>query len=39
MIAFKPDLIAHIGAFTNLEYCELNEDEAVETNTIKLAAL
>lgn len=33
VIAFKPDLIAHIGAFTNLEYCELNEDEAVETNT------
>ena len=31
---FKPDYLFHLGAFTNLEYCELNSDETYETNTI-----
>ena len=31
---FKPDYLFHLGAFTNLEYCELNSDETYKTNTI-----
>jgi len=30
---FKPDYLFHIGAHTNLEYCELNIDDAYNTNT------
>jgi dTDP-4-dehydrorhamnose reductase len=30
---FNPDYLFHIGAHTGLEYCELNEEEAYETNT------
>ena len=31
---FKPDYLFHLGAFTNLEYCELHPDETYLTNTI-----
>jgi dTDP-4-dehydrorhamnose reductase len=31
--AFKPQWLFHLGAFTDLEYCELHEDESYETNT------
>lgn len=31
---FKPDYLFHIGAFTNLEYCEENQDETYRTNTL-----
>ena len=31
--AFRPDWLFHIGAFTDLEYCELHSDAAYETNT------
>lgn len=31
--AFKPDYLFHLGAHTNLEYCELNIDDAYKTNT------
>lgn len=31
---FKPDYLFHIGAFTSLEYCDQNPDEAYHTNTI-----
>ena len=31
---FSPDYLFHLGALTSLEYCERNQDEAYETNTI-----
>jgi dTDP-4-dehydrorhamnose reductase len=31
---FKPDILFHIGALTDLEYCEDHEDEAYMTNLI-----
>jgi len=30
---FKPDYLFHIGAHTDLEYCETNQDDAYNTNT------
>jgi len=33
---FKPDYLFHIGAYTDLEYCELNQDDAYATNTISV---
>lgn len=33
---FKPDYLFHLGAFTNLEYCELNVDNTFLTNTISV---
>jgi len=30
---FKPDYLFHIGAYTNLEYCEQNQTETFNTNT------
>ena len=34
VLAFKPDYIFHLGAYTDLEYCELNQEDAYMTNTI-----
>ena len=31
---FKPDYLFHLGAFTDLEYCENNIDDTYMTNTI-----
>ena len=31
---FQPDYLFHIGAFTDLEFCEANPDETYKTNTI-----
>ena len=31
---FNPDYLFHIGAFTDLEYCELNDNDTYITNTI-----
>jgi len=31
--AFDPDFLFHLGAHTDLEYCELNQDDAYLTNT------
>jgi len=31
---FKPDMIFHLAALTDLEYCEKNPDEAYRTNAI-----
>ena len=31
---FKPDYLIHLGAYTDLEYCELNPDDTYLTNTI-----
>lgn len=33
---FKPDYLFHIGAFTDLEYCELNIDDTYNTNTLSV---
>lgn len=32
--AFKPDYLFHLGAYTDLEFCELNVDDTYLTNTI-----
>lgn len=33
---FKPDYLFHLGAFTDLEYCEEHVEETYETNTISV---
>lgn len=33
VLSFKPDYLFHLGAHTSLEYCELNIDDAYNTNT------
>jgi dTDP-4-dehydrorhamnose reductase len=32
--AFKPDYLFHLGAYTDLEFCELNIDDTYATNTM-----
>lgn len=32
--AFNPDYLFHLGAYTDLEWCEMNEDETYLTNTL-----
>lgn len=34
VIDFKPDYLFHIGAYTDLEYCEEHEDNTYITNTL-----
>ena len=34
VVDFNPDFLFHIGAHTDLEYCESNPDDAYHTNTI-----
>jgi dTDP-4-dehydrorhamnose reductase len=31
---FVPDFLFHLGAHTDLEYCEINQDDAYQTNTL-----
>jgi len=33
---FNPDYLFHIGAYTDLEYCELHEDDTYMTNSISV---
>jgi dTDP-4-dehydrorhamnose reductase len=33
---FKPDYLFHLGAYTDLEYCELNPDDTYATNTMSV---
>lgn len=33
---FQPDVLIHLGAHTDLEYCELNADDAYRTNTLSV---
>lgn len=33
---FKPHYLFHLGAYTDLEYCELNVDDTYATNTISV---
>jgi dTDP-4-dehydrorhamnose reductase len=32
--AFKPDYLFHLGAYTDLEFCEKNADDTYNTNTL-----
>ncbi len=32
--SFNPDYLFHLGAYTNLEYCELNAEDTYATNTM-----
>jgi dTDP-4-dehydrorhamnose reductase len=34
VMEFKPDCLFHLGAYTDLEFCELHPDDAYLTNTI-----
>lgn len=34
VVSFKPDYLFHLGAHTDLEYCETNSDDAYSTNTL-----
>lgn len=34
--AFAPDYLFHLGAYTDLEYCELNQDATYATNTMSV---
>jgi dTDP-4-dehydrorhamnose reductase len=36
VLAFNPDYLFHLGAFTDLEYCELNMEETYRTNTMSV---
>ena len=36
VVYFKPDYLFHLGAFTDLEYCELHPDETYVTNTLSV---
>jgi len=34
VLEFRPDFLFHLGAFTDLEFCERNPDETYRTNTL-----
>jgi len=36
VIGFKPDYLFHLGAYTDLEYCELHVKDTYSTNTISV---
>jgi len=36
VISFMPDILIHLGAYTDLEYCEKNEADTYLTNTISV---
>lgn len=36
VFSFNPDYLFHLGAYTDLEYCELNPDETYHTNTLSV---
>jgi dTDP-4-dehydrorhamnose reductase len=36
VLDFKPDYLFHLGAFTDLEYCELHVEETYKTNTLSV---
>ena len=36
VLTFNPDYLFHLGAFTDLEYCELNVDETYRTNALSV---
>lgn len=34
VLDFKPDYLFHLGAYTDLEFCEMNADDTYATNTL-----
>ena len=36
VVDFKPDYLFHLGAHTNLEYCEVNVDDSYITNSLSV---
>lgn len=36
VIEFKPDYLFHLGAYTDLEFCEKNQDDTYITNTLSV---
>jgi len=36
VFGFQPDFLFHLGAYTDLEYCELHPDETYVTNTLSV---
>jgi dTDP-4-dehydrorhamnose reductase len=36
VVDFKPDYLFHLGAYTDLEFCELNIDDTYKTNTLSV---
>lgn len=36
VVAFSPDILIHLGAHTDLEYCETNVDDTYLTNTLSV---
>ena len=36
VVEFKPDFLFHLGAYTDLEYCEMHLDDTYATNTMAL---
>lgn len=36
VLDFKPDYLFHLGAYTDLEFCELNQDDTYNTNTLSV---
>jgi dTDP-4-dehydrorhamnose reductase len=34
VVDFNPDYLFHLGAYTDLEFCELNDDDTYQTNTL-----
>ena len=34
VVEFNPDYLFHLGAYTDLEFCEMNADETYNTNTL-----
>jgi len=36
VLAFRPDYLFHLGAYTDLEYCELHPEDTYVTNTLSV---
>ena len=36
VLEFKPDFLFHLGAFTDLEYCEMHVEDTYKTNTLSV---
>jgi dTDP-4-dehydrorhamnose reductase len=36
VVKFKPDFLFHLGAYTDLEFCEQNSDDSYLTNTLSV---
>jgi dTDP-4-dehydrorhamnose reductase len=36
VFSYKPDALFHLGAYTDLEFCEMNADDTYRTNTLSV---